>query len=125
VLYRGCEPVAVLDWEMATLGPGEVDLGWFLFMNRYLASVAGVPQLPGFPSREAAVAHYEACVGRAVRELGWFEAFAAFRYGAVWLRVVQRFADAGLVPAEALPAAERVNPATQMLAEMLELPPPG
>jgi aminoglycoside phosphotransferase (APT) family kinase protein len=87
--------------------------------------VAGVPQLPGFLSREATVALYEEGLGRAVRDLDWFEAFAAFRYGAIWLRVVQRFADAGLMPAEALALAERVNPATQMLAEMLELPPPG
>jgi aminoglycoside phosphotransferase (APT) family kinase protein len=125
VLYRSFEPVAVLDWEMATLGPGEVDLGWFLFMNRYLAAAAGVPQLPGFPEREAAVALYEEALGRAVRELDWFEAFAALRYGAVWLRVVQRFADAGLMSPEALFQAERVNPATRMLAEALDLPPPA
>jgi aminoglycoside phosphotransferase (APT) family kinase protein len=125
VIYRDYAPAAVLDWEMATLGPGEVDLGWFLFMNRYLAAAAGVPQLPGFPDREASAALYAERVGRPVRALGWFEAFAAFRYGAIWLRIVQRFAQAGVLPAEALPQAERVNPATQMLAEMLDLPPPG
>jgi hypothetical protein len=60
-----------------------------------------------------------------VRELDWFESFAALRYGAVWLRVVQRFADAGLMSPEALFQAERVNPATRMLAEALDLPPPA
>jgi len=124
VIYCDWEPAAVLDWEMATLGPGEVDLGWFLFMNRYLAAAAGVPQLPGFLDREESLALYAERLGRPVLPLEWFEAFAAFRYGAIWLRIVQRFADAGLLPAEALPQAERVNPATQLLAELLELPPP-
>ena len=37
---------------MACLGPGEVDLGWFLFMDRYVAANAGVDTLPGFLDRE-------------------------------------------------------------------------
>ncbi|WP_448222916.1 phosphotransferase family protein [Gordonia iterans] len=28
VMYDGVEPVAVLDWEMATVGPRELDLAW-------------------------------------------------------------------------------------------------
>ncbi|MGC7299317.1 phosphotransferase, partial [Mycobacteroides abscessus subsp. massiliense] len=28
VIYRDFEPVALLDWEMASVGPRELDLGW-------------------------------------------------------------------------------------------------
>ena len=34
VMYRDFEPVAVLDWEMAGLGPREVDVGWFIYAHR-------------------------------------------------------------------------------------------
>jgi aminoglycoside phosphotransferase (APT) family kinase protein len=33
VIYRDFEPVAVLDWEMATLGPRELDVSWLVFAH--------------------------------------------------------------------------------------------
>ena len=30
MIFRDGRCVAVLDWEMATLGPPQMDLGWFL-----------------------------------------------------------------------------------------------
>jgi aminoglycoside phosphotransferase (APT) family kinase protein len=33
IIYDGFTPVAVLDWEMAALGPREVDVGWFIFLH--------------------------------------------------------------------------------------------
>ncbi|XGU18600.1 phosphotransferase [Rhodococcus sp. 3Y1] len=47
VIYRDFEPAAVLDWEMATLGPRELDLGWMIFQHRFfedLAAMAGLPE---------------------------------------------------------------------------------
>ena len=52
IIYRDFEPVAVLDWEMATLGPPELDLGWLIFLHRFFQDVAGqfdaarTPRLP-------------------------------------------------------------------------------
>ena len=38
---------AVLDWEMASLGQPEMDLGWYLYFNRQFADPLGVPRPPG------------------------------------------------------------------------------
>ena len=43
MLYRDFAPVAVLDWEMATVGPREVDLAWMIFLHTLLPR-------PGRPS---------------------------------------------------------------------------
>ena len=51
VLYEDFRPVAVLDWEMATLGPREMDVAWIIFAHmvfQELAGLAGLPGLPGF-----------------------------------------------------------------------------
>jgi aminoglycoside phosphotransferase (APT) family kinase protein len=46
VIYRDFEPVAVLDWEMASLGPREVDLGWMIFGHMVFEEIATVFELP-------------------------------------------------------------------------------
>ena len=33
VLYEDFRPVAVLDWEMATVGPRELDVAWIIFAH--------------------------------------------------------------------------------------------
>ncbi|HEX9066214.1 MAG TPA: phosphotransferase family protein, partial [Streptosporangiaceae bacterium] len=40
IIYEGFTPVAVLDWEMAALGPRELDLGWFIFLHRFFQDIA-------------------------------------------------------------------------------------
>lgn len=87
MMYRDFQPVAVLDWEMATLGPGEVDLAWFLFLNSFLTEALGLPGLPGFPGNEALVQHYAARVGRPVDDLAWYEVWAAFRFTTVMVSI--------------------------------------
>ena len=51
ILYEpdGFEPVAVLDWEMAVLAPGEVDLSWFAYLHTFFQDLAEVFELPGLP----------------------------------------------------------------------------
>src|SRR6201991_5220338 len=61
VLYEDFKPVAVLDWEMATLGPREMDAAWMVFAHmvfQELASLAGLPGLPDFMREEDVKATY-------------------------------------------------------------------
>jgi aminoglycoside phosphotransferase (APT) family kinase protein len=93
VLYRDFRPVAVLDWEMATLGPREVDLAWMIFLHRFfddLAQRLGMPGIPGFMDRAEMIAGYEALTGHTVRNLEWFEVFAALRFAIVSVRTSTR-----------------------------------
>lgn len=51
VLYRDFRPVAVLDWEMAAVGPRELDVAWMIFAHMVFQELAG---LAGFPSARRA-----------------------------------------------------------------------
>jgi aminoglycoside phosphotransferase (APT) family kinase protein len=123
MLFRDGVCLAVLDWEMACIGTPELDLAWWLFMDRHHCEGIGVPRLPGFPSREETLARYEAWSGHAPRHLGWYEVLAAFRFSAIMARVAQQMAHYGLLPADA--SFELDNPCSRLLAQMLELPAPG
>jgi aminoglycoside phosphotransferase (APT) family kinase protein len=114
--------VAVLDWEMVTLGNPEQDLGWWLFLDWHHSAGIGVPRLEGVPSREETVARYEELRGRPVRDLHYYEVFAAFRFAVIMIRI------ASLTRAANLPTPEDFetnNICTQGLARLLDLPPPG
>jgi aminoglycoside phosphotransferase (APT) family kinase protein len=93
VLYRDFAPVAVLDWEMATLGPREVDLAWMLFLHEFFDDMAerfGMPGMKDFMQRDAVIAEYEELTGHTVRNLEWFEVFAAQRFAIVSIRTSTR-----------------------------------
>jgi aminoglycoside phosphotransferase (APT) family kinase protein len=93
ILFRGVEPVAVLDWEMAAVGPAEVDLAWMIFLHRFFQDMAerhGMPGLPGFLARDEVAAAYEERSGHTVRDLEWFEVFAALRFSIISVRTSTR-----------------------------------
>jgi aminoglycoside phosphotransferase (APT) family kinase protein len=95
MLYRDFEPVAVLDWEMATLGPREVDLAWMVLFEHFFSTHLGMPNLPGFADQREVVARYETRSGYTVAPLDWYLLWGAFRYAAVMMRIVQAAELAG------------------------------
>ena len=110
VIYRDFEAVAVLDWEMAGLGPAEVDLGWFLLMHRFFTAGIGVADLPGFPDDDEGAAAYEQRLGRPVDDLEWYILFAAYRYAGVVIRLYDK---------SGAPTSDDDNVAVQLLASLL------
>lgn len=115
--------VAVLDWEMATLGPAEMDLGWFLLLDRHHCEGIGVPRLAGFPDRAASIARWQRGTGRTAAHVEFWEAFAAWRFGVVMARVAAQMQHYEVLPADSNFAAD--NTMSRLLAKMLGLAPPG
>jgi aminoglycoside phosphotransferase (APT) family kinase protein len=70
--------VAVLDWDLAALGPREMDLGWHFGLD-FMMEALFDQRVPGFPSRIEALERYERSSGHQVRDLAWHEVFALTR----------------------------------------------
>ena len=118
------DTLALLDWEMAFLGDPEADLGWFIYLDWHHSVGWGIPRLEGSPSAEETVERYESVTGRKVENPSFNEVFAAFRFAAILYRALKNLEKAG-IQAGPESAAVNNNPATQRLAELLQLPPPG
>jgi aminoglycoside phosphotransferase (APT) family kinase protein len=86
-------PAAILDWEMAMLGPAELDLGWFLFIHD--TALMWLKELPGFRERSAVIDLYQERLGREVRDLRFFEAWAGLRAAAIRAQIVRRDFERG------------------------------
>jgi aminoglycoside phosphotransferase (APT) family kinase protein len=107
--------VALLDWEMASIAPAELDLGWFLVVHRMSVDVVG-HDLPGFRARDDFLRRYEEQLGRRLADLAWYEAWAAFRSAAIMVRLASLLHGLGLV--DDLRMRER-NPSTKLLRTLL------
>jgi len=76
--------VAVLDWEMSTLGDPLADLGLFLLYwgradAQVIATGTAIGSQAGFLSRDEIVERYARVSGRPVDELDWYQCFAAYK----------------------------------------------
>ncbi len=101
--------VAVLDWDLASIGPPEMDLGWHLGLEFMMEELFG-RRVSGFPSRLETLERYGRASGREVHDLGWHEVFALARALAVNDRHQRITGDPG----------RRDNPMGRVLSARLE-----
>jgi aminoglycoside phosphotransferase (APT) family kinase protein len=123
IIFAGGRAAAVLDWEMATLGQPEEDLAWFLFLDRHHSDGVGARRLAGFPDRAQTIARYEQLTGRTLAHMDYYEVLSALKFAVVMARIGQLFIYYDLVPTDN--DFPYNNTATQLLARVLGLPPPG
>ncbi|GAA1517177.1 phosphotransferase family protein [Streptomyces albidochromogenes] len=93
IVYDGFEPAAVLDWEMASYGPRELDLGWTVYLHRFFQDVTvgfGQPGLPDFLRRDAVERRYAELTGHTPRDMEFHTLYAALRHAVVMLRIAYR-----------------------------------
>ena len=92
--------IAVLDWEMATLGDPLSDLGYTLgywgdmsdtpeYLHARTASA--VTAQPGFHTRAELVAEYARVSGRDVSAIEWYEIFATYKLAVIVEGIHARF----------------------------------
>ena len=93
VMYCDFEPSAVLDWEMAELGPPETDLAWMGYLHQMFEDMAqtyGFPHMPHFLRMDDLAATYERLSGHTPRDVEWYGVYAALALGIVYLRTGMR-----------------------------------
>jgi aminoglycoside phosphotransferase (APT) family kinase protein len=93
MMFQDFEPVAVLDWEMAAVGPPEIDLGWMIYLHRFLDDIAvsaGMAGMGRFMHMDDVAGTYESLTGRAPRDLEFYGLYAALRHAVVMSRVARR-----------------------------------
>jgi len=123
IIFNSGRATAVLDWEMATLGQPEEDLAWFLLLDRHHSEGVGAARLPGFPDAAQTIARYERLTGRTLASMDYYEVLSATKFAIVMARIGQLFIHYDLVPPDN--DFPYNNTASQLLAKILGLPPPG
>jgi aminoglycoside phosphotransferase (APT) family kinase protein len=82
LISADAEPVALIDWEIWSVGDPRVELGWFLVFCDG-GNFPGVGRtVPGLPDPEELVSLYSAD-GRPVDDLAWFDALGRYKMAAI------------------------------------------
>lgn len=89
VVNAGGQVVAVLDWEMATLGDPLADLAstavWWDGLRGLGSPVAAVPgDVGAFPSSDHLLKRYARLTGTDLTEMSWYLGFAFFKIAAIF-----------------------------------------
>jgi aminoglycoside phosphotransferase (APT) family kinase protein len=87
VLYRDFRPAALLDWEMAALGPREIDIAWLVSAHRVFEDILasrGIPGMPHFLRLDDVAATYEAATGHAAADMNFYLTYAAVQWAIVF-----------------------------------------
>lgn len=86
---------AILDWETASLGGAESDLGWWIYYDWWITEGTGVPRLDGIGGREDTIRAWEDFSGRKAEAMEWHEMFATYRFAIISERAIALMASAG------------------------------
>lgn len=113
---------ALIDWELAALGPPELDLAWWLYFDDLFSRRFGVTRLEGLPTRDETIAIYEKASGRKTRHLDYYDIVVALRMALVAVGAFDRQVSLGNIPATNVSADN--NFMTLYLAERLGMPLP-
>ncbi|HET9899135.1 MAG TPA: phosphotransferase family protein [Streptosporangiaceae bacterium] len=98
IIYDGFTPAAILDWEMASIGPREIDVAWFIFLHRFfqdLAEFFEVAGLPDFLRRSDVESCYTELTGHELADMDFYLTYAALRHAIVMSRIKRRMIHFG------------------------------
>ncbi|MPS67272.1 MAG: phosphotransferase family protein [Novosphingobium sp.] len=113
---------ALIDWELAALGPAELDLAWWLYFDDLFGRRFGITRLEGLPSKEETIAIWEETTGQTARNLEYYDIVVALRMALVAIGAFDRQVGIGNIPETNKSLND--NFMTLYLAERLGLPIP-
>ncbi|HEY2752000.1 phosphotransferase [Phenylobacterium sp.] len=112
MIFHPTEPrvIAVLDWELSTLGEPLADFT-YLLMNWVNGSISTIPdpKAHGIPTLQETVDYYCSLTGRTgLHDLDWFFSYNAFRLAGILQGIVGRVRDGTANSPHAAQQADRV-----------------
>jgi aminoglycoside phosphotransferase (APT) family kinase protein len=118
MIWQDFHVACLTDFEGASLGPRELDVGWWLMFDRWMHEGSDIARLAGEPDRSEQRAIYEKEAGTSVGSTIWYEIFSALRFATTVVQVMNRWVARGAVPEDQ--TVWRDNPATAVLADLFE-----
>ena len=126
--------VAVLDWEMSTLGDPLADLGAMLAywseaddseVLQRARIMPPVTAIEGFPSRADVIERYARRTGIDLSDIGWYQSFAYFKLAVVCQGIAARAAGGAMVGSGFDDAQGLVAPLIEAGRQLLDAHPVG
>jgi aminoglycoside phosphotransferase (APT) family kinase protein len=115
IIWQDFRAACATDFEAACIAAPGQDVGWWLMFDRTMHPTGSRPD--GDPDREEQLATYVELSGRDPGDIAFHELFAAFRYAAIVVRVMNRLVARGDLQADQTIWLH--NPASDVLDRLL------
>lgn len=108
VMWQGQEVVAILDWEMASIGDPVQDVSWWYWVDCINSVGLGVPRLGGLPSLGEIYEQWHRLTGLPLGDTDYHDLFSVVRFSIIMERKLASMAEAGMeaIPNYTLPFVE-------------------
>ncbi|MCW2866664.1 MAG: phosphotransferase family protein [Marmoricola sp.] len=91
--------VAIIDWEIWSIGDPRIDVTWLTFFTDEAEHPAAEPGVPaGTPSKAELIAEYEAASGVPLADMAWFDALTKYKEAAATALLLKRGRRGGAMP---------------------------
>ncbi len=110
---------ALLDWELASVGPPAFDVAWWLAFEEFSTDGHGIERLPGCPDASETIGWYEERSGETLADLDWYLTLAAWEITVTVIRMTDIAIAAGRLPPDSRMGHGNIT--AQMLARRLGL----
>lgn len=78
VLFENGKMTGIIDWDLACLGPQNLDVGWLMMMaDKACWHPDWAPRINW--SRKEVLEYYQSARGHVIQDADWFQALACFR----------------------------------------------
>ncbi|MFK7732764.1 MAG: phosphotransferase family protein [Pseudomonadales bacterium] len=114
IIYKDLKPVAVLDWELASIGNPLTDLAWYFWIDHTNSVGLGAEKMTGVPDYNEAYQRWSEATGLPIDDMPWYELFVMWRFAVIMEKKMMAMAkvDANF--------ADFPNHASPLVAPLLE-----
>jgi len=119
MIFHATEPrvIAVLDWELSTLGDPMADFT-YLLMQWTMPGLAGIDHRAlNIPTMEEAAQIYCSVTGMKLPDLNWYFAYNLFRLAGILQGIIARIRDGTAANDKAIESVKRMVPMTKTACE--------
>ncbi len=117
VIWHDFRPACLTDFEAAAIAPREIDVGWWLMFEQWSHATGGAGTLDGELTVEQQLDRYGDASGHEIDDIGPWVLFAAARYAAIVVRVMNRMVRRGELPADQTLYLEPIAPVLRRLLD--------
>lgn len=86
MIWRDLKPVAVIDWEMASIGDPQMDLAWWFWIDHCNSVGLGTEKMSGLPEFSDAYQQWHEITGLPIDDIAYYELFCVVRFAIIMER---------------------------------------